>query len=106
MKKIMGLLMVGLFSASAYAGVCEIYTERTACPGKETESYVKCGGKQSCSSKKSAKTAEECTKLAEAECSNSRLDITKSKVIKAKFDGKETANLCAADRADFNKCSK
>lgn len=86
------------------AGICEVYVERTACPGKEAESYVKCGGKQSCSNKKKAETEADCTKLGEEECSNSRVDITKSKVIKVTFGGKQSENLCKADRADFNQC--
>ena len=94
----------------AMAGVCEIHIKRTACPGKDKESYAKCDGKAECDTKKKADSADECAKIAADECPNSRLEITKSKEITAKFggaavkskDGKD--QFCAADRPDFNKC--
>lgn len=90
---------------------CLIMYDRTACPGKEKISYKKCKGEKTCEKKKKAKDMAACQKMAEKSCSNSRLDITKSKMIKAKFDGQPikspsgSDNFCAADREDFNKCS-
>lgn len=99
------ILALSFLTTAAHAGICEIYVERTACsPATEKDSYVKCGGNKSCSSKKKAETEAECKKLGEEECSNSRLDITKSKIVKVTFGGKQGENLCKADRADFNKC--
>ncbi len=102
-------ISLGFVSVKAsYAGVCELTIKRTACAGKEKESYAKCpGGVAQCASKKKAETDAECQKIAEEECSNSRTDVTKSKEITAKFGGqpvKGGANLCAADRPDYNKC--
>lgn len=94
----------------AYAGICEIKVVRTACPGKEVDSYKKCAGKPECSSKKKAATAEECSQLAAKECENSRMDITKSKVITATFGGQDLkgpaagGSFCEDSRPDFNKC--
>ena len=99
-----GLIML---SSSVQAGICELKVKRVACAGKDAESYKKCDGKAECSSKKKAETEADCLKIAEEECINTRLDITKSKEITATFDGKGVkggANLCAADRADYNKC--
>jgi hypothetical protein len=103
-------LALTLSSSMALAGVCEISVTRVACPGKEADSFKKCDGKPSCVVKKKSDSAEDCAKAAADECPNSRLDITKSKEITAKFggaavkskDGKE--QFCAADRPDFNKC--
>ncbi len=113
MKVVNGILAVVagmVLSASAYAGVCELTVTRTACAGKEADSYKKCDGKASCAVKKKADNEAACVKAAEEECVNSRTEITKSKTVSAKFDGKEVKNaagaaqFCAADRPDFNKC--
>ena len=97
----------------SYAGTCEIKYTRTSCPGKEKISYKKCKGQQSCSKFKETADADSCKKAAVASCRNKRLTVTKSKVIKAEFDG---AALKASDGGDdfckdyakadaeFNKC--
>jgi hypothetical protein len=92
-------------STVAQAADCAIFIERTACSGHEADSYAKCGGKASCSTMKAADDDAACRKLAESECANSRVTVTKSKVVKYTFAGKQSANVCAADRPDFNKCS-
>ena len=110
MKFFSTMIVLALQASPLLAGVCEIKTTRVACAGKETESFKKCDGKAECSSKKKAATAEECQALAVKECENSRVEVTKSKVINAKFDGKELnsaagkANYCDDNRPDFNKC--
>ena len=111
MKKIVTLAaLFGLSLASnAYAADCIIHYNRTACPGQEAESYSKCDGKKECDKADAAPTEIACLAAAAAACDNSRLEITKSKVITAKYQGKplkDGANFCAADRPDFNKCSK
>jgi hypothetical protein len=109
-SKLFAITALTLSSSMALAGVCELSITRVACPGKEAESFKKCDGKASCISKKKAETADECAKIAADECPNSRLDITKSKEIFAKFDGAEVkgkdgkAQFCDAARTDFNKC--
>lgn len=107
------LSALGLSSVSLAAKKkCEVRYVRTACEGKEKISYKKCGGKKECTKTKRAKNEAACAKAAEKSCRNSRLEITKSKVITAFWDGKplKTAdgkeNFCAADRKDFNKCNK
>jgi hypothetical protein len=82
---------------------------RTACPGKEKESFSKCDGKASCEVKDKAADAKACAAAAVKACENTpdRQKVTKSKSITAIFDGKPVEggkNVCAADRADFNKC--
>jgi hypothetical protein len=109
-SKLFAITALALSSSMALAGVCEISITRVACPGKEAESFKKCDGKASCVAKKKAETAEECAKLAADECPNSRLDITKSKEITAKFGGADVkskdgkSQFCDANRPDFNKC--
>ena|SRR3990167_9059831 len=114
--KVTALLVVTgsmLFSASMFAGTCEINFTRTACPGKETISFKKCGGKASCTEFQDVANASLCKTAAIAACANDRLTVTKLKVITAKFDGADlktdtgstdfcTAYPKAAD--EFNKC--
>lgn len=111
------LLLSALFlsasAAQAVAGSCDINYTRTACPGKEAISYKKCDGKPSCVKTISVDTADACRAKAVAACANDRLDITKSKVIAASFNGKAIQNkaggadhcLDYAERAaEFNQC--
>ena len=98
-----------LVAAPAFAGTCIVHTIRTACPGKESESYSKCGGSKSCDKEEDVSTETACIAAAKAGCPNSRLEITKSKVVKARFDGKQLkgpfgGSFCAPNRPDFNKC--
>jgi len=93
----------------AFAGECVVHITRTACAGREDESYSKCGGSKSCDKKEDVSTEAACIAAAKANCPNSRLDITKSKVVKARFDGKQLkgpygGSFCAPNRTDFNKC--
>lgn len=92
---------------AALAGECVLSVTRTACPGKEVESYKKCSGKQSCEEIKETGSADACAKEAVKACENARLDITKSKLITAKFDDEAVEggkDFCDTNRADFNKC--
>lgn len=86
---------------------------RTACPGKEAISFKKCDGKASCVKAVTADSAEACRVKAVDACANDRLDITKSKVVSATFNGKAVLNKAggadhcldyAARAAEFNKC--
>jgi hypothetical protein len=95
-------------SVVAEAG-CVVHVVRTACPGKEAESYSKCAGKKECDKEESAAVSTKaCEQAAASNCPNTRLTITKSKVVTAKFNGKILrggANFCASNRPDFNKCA-
>lgn len=122
MKSILALcasIVVLSAADSAQAADCVVHFKRTPCAGQEAESYKKCDGKQECDESKAAATTEEaCLKAALASCDNTRIDVTKYKVITATFkgagltggftpDGKpdpKGANFCAADRPDLNKC--
>jgi len=116
MKRIslfLGALFLSLNGAWAVAGSCDLNYTRTACPGKEAISFKKCDGKASCVKTGTADTEEACRAKAVAACANDRLDITKSKVIAASFNGKPVKNKsggtdhCAdyAERAaEFDKC--
>ena len=85
---VFGLTLISLLLAThAFAGDCVMSITREACPGKDTDSYAKCGGKQSCDETKKTGSAEACAKEAAKACQNKRLDVTKSKTIVAKFNG-------------------
>jgi len=99
----------------AVAGECAVEYIRTACPGQETESYSKCGGKQSCVLPEQAANLAACQAAAVKACANDRLKITKSKVVHAKFDGKAIKSASGKDdfcidyvnRAkEFDQCAK
>lgn len=118
MKKVVGTIIamgIMLSSFSAQAGDCAVHYTRTACPGQEAVSYKKCDGKQECTKNKAAGSVEECRKVATKSCSNSRLDITKSKVITAMYKGKPIQTASGKDDfcleyekkdAEFNQCDK
>lgn len=97
------------FSQVAQAG-CVIHYNRTACSGQEAVSYSKCNGTKECDKEDSAAVSlKACEQAAAAACANTRLTITKSKVITAKFNGtalRGGSNFCASNRPDFNKCAK
>ncbi|MBF0461835.1 MAG: hypothetical protein HQL87_10600 [Magnetococcales bacterium] len=114
-----GLVFVSAgMSGAAYAD-CVLHYERTACKGKEAESFKKCDGKATCDkSVKEATSREACATAALKACDNDRPDITRYKKITADLDGKALVggfdatgkkdvagiNFCAADRPDMNKC--
>ena len=99
-------------ASNAFAALdCIVHYNRTACPGMEAESYSKCGGTKSCDKDEDASTEAACIAKAKEACANSRLEITKSKVITARFNGKSLkgpygGSFCATNRPDFNKCTK
>ncbi len=105
-------LAAACFMAMSVAAqaACVVTVTRTACPGKEKESYSKCNGTKTCNKEESAAASmKACEQAAASNCPNTRLTITKSKVVTAKFNGAAVrggANFCASNRADFNKCSK
>ncbi len=109
MKRILLALISVSYASSAFAGECKMSVTRTACAGKEVESYKKCAGKASCEEVKKVGSAEACAKEALKACENmgDRQKITKSKVITATFAGQPVEagkNFCEANRSDFNKC--
>jgi hypothetical protein len=111
-------VMVGLAGnvASAQgAGDCSIAYVRTACPGKEAESYAKCDGKAACTKQVDAATPQACQAQALKACANDRLDITKSKEIKAAYQGKSLKSASGKEdfcidydkrAVEFDKCGK
>jgi hypothetical protein len=107
------ILTTGVLAAPlAHADTrCVLKVTRTACAGKEKESFSKCDGKASCDVNDAAATEADCAAAAVKACDNApdRQSITKSKTITALFGGKPVQagkNFCVADRPDFNKCSK
>ncbi|PHV11256.1 hypothetical protein [Chitinimonas sp. BJB300] len=105
--------ILSLCAGGAQAGNCELAVTRTACAGKEAISFKKCEGKPSCTEFVEAADAAACKKAATDACENKRLNVTKSKVIGAKFDGaalktdKGDTDFCKAypNRAEeFDKC--
>jgi len=119
MRKVIGttLAVVMLIPASfaVNAGECAVNYVRTACPGQEETSYKKCDGEKECTKMKAASSVEECREVATESCSNSRLDITKSKVITAKFEGETIQTASGKDdfcleyenrSAEFDQCDK
>ena len=114
MKKISTLavlLALSFAGSNAYAGDCTVHYVRTACPGMEAESYSKCGGTKECDKVEQAPSEAACVGIAKRACANTRLTITKSKLITAKYDGKALkgpfgGQFCAQVRPDFNQCTK
>jgi hypothetical protein len=107
MRVLVACLLLSCLSVPAFAGECVLKTTRTACPGKEKESFSKCNGTASCDEKVAADSEKECAEKAAKSCDNSRPAITKSKTVSASFDGKPVSggkNVCAAERPDYNKC--
>jgi len=102
MRTLVSCLLLFCLSVPAFAGECVLKTTRTACPGKEKDSFAKCNGQASCDEKVAA-DAEKAAKS----CDNSRPTITKSKTVSATFEGKPVSggkNVCAVERPDYNKC--
>ena len=120
MKTVFAGLVLSAFGMAGVASAadCVVHYTRTACQGQEAISYKKCGGEQSCEKTKPAADESACMAAALKSCNNSRLDITKYKVITATFGGKTLtggfditgkpdpagSNFCAADRPDLNQC--
>jgi hypothetical protein len=107
MKSLVFALLLLCAYLPAIAGECVLKTTRVACPGKEKDSYAKCGGQASCDEKVPADSEKECAEKASKACDNSRPNVTKNKTVAASFDGKLVEggkNFCASDRPDFNKC--
>jgi hypothetical protein len=107
MRALVSCLLLFCLSVPAFAGECVLKTTRTACPGKEKESFSKCNGQASCDEKVGADSEKDCAEKAAKSCDNSRPSITKSKTVSATFDGKPVSggkNVCAAERPDYNKC--
>jgi hypothetical protein len=108
--RIAAMIVAVSWAAPSFAeDKCVLQITRTACPGKEKESFSKCDGKASCEVKDPAADEKACAAAAVKACENTpdRQKVTKSKVIKALFGGKPVEggkNFCAIDRADFNKC--
>lgn len=112
---ILAVVALSSFSNFSFAGSCELYFTRTACPGMEEISYKKCNGQQSCTEVVDVADAQACKSAATQACENQRLNITKSKVITAKFGGAElkteggSTDFCTvySKRADeFDKCDQ
>lgn len=123
MKRLVGAL--GLLASIGLSGPvvaddsgCVVHYLRTACQGQETESFKKCDGQAECDKTKAADSAEACAAEALKSCENSRTDITKYKVITAKYNGEPLiggfdpegnadpagTNFCDKNRPDLNQC--
>ena len=123
MKHLIGAL--GLLAGLGMGGTalaadsgCVIHYVRTACQGQEAESFKKCDGKAECDKAEPAGSAEACAAAALKACENSRTDITKYKVVTAKYNDKPLTggfdatgkadpagtNFCDAKRPDLNQC--
>jgi hypothetical protein len=106
MKFLLSAVLLLVLGLPALAGDCVIKTTRTACSGKEKDSYAKCNGQASCEEKSAADSEKECTEKATKACENARPNVTRRKAVSATFDGKPLAdnkNLCAAI-PDSTKC--
>lgn len=104
-------LLLGTTLASA--GDCAVRYNRTACKGQEAVSYLKCKGEKECAQSKEAASVAACQEIAAKACANDRLDITKSKIITAAFDGKAIKSASGKDdfcidyvnkSKEFNQC--
>ena len=93
----------GLLASLGFAGTvpadesgCVVHYVRTACQGQEAVSFKKCDGQAECDKTKDADSSEACSAAALKSCANSRLDITKYKVITAKYNGEDLASTLKA----------
>jgi hypothetical protein len=104
--KFLVVLAFALNGAVTMAADCMITTTRTACPGREKESYVKCpNGAQSCVATVQATDEKTCALAAIEACLNTRFDVTKYKHVSAKFnkaDFSRGQDFCNRD-ADYAK---
>jgi len=99
---VLGVLMLVLVPSSSVLAAeddCVVSYTRTACPGQEVMSFKKCKGDASCTKSNEADSKTACMKKASQSCRNSRLHVTKSKVITATWKGE--ALLDANGEADF-----
>jgi hypothetical protein len=96
-------------------GECGVVYTRTACPGKETESFAKCDGQPSCIRYVAAASAQACQAAALKACENDRLDITQSKMVVASYKGTPLKSPTGKDdycvdyarrAAEYDKCGK
>jgi hypothetical protein len=117
-----GQTALGLLASMAWGlaaaqdqGDCGVSYTRTACPGKEVASYAKCGGQTSCVQYVPAASLQACQEAALKACANDRLDITKSKVIRATYKGQSIKSASGKDdfcidyarrAAEFDQCGK
>jgi hypothetical protein len=113
--RIAAAVIATMLAGGALAGECGIEYKRTACPGKDAESYAKCDGKQTCIKATPTDSAQACQAAALKACANDRLDVTQAKVIRATFDGKPLKSASGKDdfcadyanrAAEFDKCGK
>ena len=123
MKKLIAAL--GMLATLGVSGAaladdsgCVVHYVRTACQGQEAVSFKKCDGKAECDKTKPADSADACAAAALKSCNNSRLDITKYKMITAKYNGEALvggfdaegnadaagANFCDKNHPELNKC--
>ena len=88
MLKVLSIIsLIFAFSAPTMAGECVMKVTRSACPGKDADSYAKCNGQKSCEEKKKTGSADACAKEATKSCQNKRFDVTQDKSVMATFDG-------------------
>lgn len=86
-------------SSAAFAGDCVMKIDRKACPGKETDALKPYNGKNPTEEKKSADSAEKCTKLAEDASKIVRKGTLAEKTVTASFDGKDLGKPFTATSA-------
>lgn len=95
MKKVILSILVGFTFAGVVAiaeEVCEVTTDRTACPGKNDEALKPYDMKNpTVEPKKKIKSKEECSKYLDENYKISRRVILSKKVTTVKWDGKELA---------------
>lgn len=109
--RVPGQPSAGVIEPAVEVKECVVHIIRRACKGQKEMSYKQCGGKKECDKKERARDVAQCAEKAAGECSNSRLDMTHSKIVTATFDGKEVkgglfdgGNFCSPEREDFGKC--
>ena len=101
-------LLLSLAMGSALAGECVLQITRTACPGKEKDSFSKCDGKASCNESVPAASASQCAIKAKSGCANKRYEITKYKKVTATYDGTtiESGKDFCVDHPDYPYANK
>ena len=114
-KSILTIALLATIANLSYAADCLIKTTRTACAGKEEQSFSQCDGQRACAKTETVTSPEACKQAALNACANDQLDITKRKEINVNYDGSPMygssgqSDMCTEygnRQREFNQCAE
>lgn len=97
-KIVVALAGIMMVASSAFAGDCKMVTDRTPCPGKETEALKPYSMKNPTEEVKPAADAAACEAMSDKGSKIARKTILSAKKVTASFDGKELKSF--SDKSD------